>query len=72
MITTDGARYVFIRDPNDPLRLERREIVVARELRDRVIVSQGLQPGEVVISRGSLLVAQAYEDLQMTEAPPST
>ncbi len=37
-------------------------IEVAQETHDKVIVSTGLQAGEEVVSLGSLILAQLYDD----------
>lgn len=65
MITADGADYVFVRrsDGRDGFaRFDRRQIRHAYEYADKVVVSSGLRPGERVAARGSLLLAQIYED----------
>ena len=50
---------------NDVLQFERRQLVVAEERDDHVVVKTGLKPGEHVASNGSLVLAQLYEDQQM-------
>ncbi|HEV3167913.1 MAG TPA: efflux RND transporter periplasmic adaptor subunit [Isosphaeraceae bacterium] len=47
---------------------ERREIRVRQELSDKVIVAEGLKPGEEVVSTGSLILAQMYEDLSTVDS----
>lgn len=42
---------------------ERREIRVAQENSDRLIVSSGLKPRETIVANGSLILAQIYEDM---------
>ena len=47
------------------MQFERRQLVVAEERDDHVVVKTGLKPGEHVASNGSLVLAQLYEDQQM-------
>ena len=42
------------------------KIRVAQENTDSVIVASGLTPGQVVVTNGSLILAQLYEDQRMT------
>jgi cobalt-zinc-cadmium efflux system membrane fusion protein len=74
MVSTNGQEYAFIRKPkgpdakpSDPDRFERRRIVVAQENVDEVVVSRGLKAGEEVVSNGSLIIAQLFEDQHMVE-----
>jgi cobalt-zinc-cadmium efflux system membrane fusion protein len=67
MVVTDADSHVFVRVGRSPDRYVRREIEVAKEYHDRVIVQSGLEPGEVVAARGSLLLSQMYEDRNMSE-----
>lgn len=72
MVSAGGRDYVFVRKPGtsseqdrpgQPVdRFERRVIEVAQETHDKVIVSTGLQAGEEVVSLGSLILAQLYDD----------
>ena len=66
MVTADGANYVFIRKPKSPSEFERRRIDIAQEGDRRVIVLRGLEPGESVVAKGSLILAQMYEDASTT------
>jgi cobalt-zinc-cadmium efflux system membrane fusion protein len=59
--------HVFVRDPNDPSKFRRKNVVLAQESHDQVIIAQGLTPGERVVDRGSLILSQMYEDLSMTD-----
>lgn len=77
MVVINGDDYVFVRNPADGAeekekRFERRKVTVAQENSDFVIVHNGLAAGEEVVTNGSLILAQLYEDLQMvnTGAPP--
>jgi membrane fusion protein, heavy metal efflux system len=64
---------VFVRLTNvSAEKFERRPVEIAQEKDDHVVVEQGLREGEVVVSVGSLLLAQLYEDMKtaQTGAPP--
>jgi len=67
MVLTDDDSYVFVRVGQSPDRYARRQIEPAKEYHDRVIVQSGLEPGEVVAARGSLILSQMYEDRSMSE-----
>ncbi|WP_422925938.1 efflux RND transporter periplasmic adaptor subunit [Singulisphaera sp. PoT] len=76
MISASGSDYVFVRSPREDLppsakghpggklpdKFERRRIVVAQENHDFVVVDKGLSPGEEVVTSGSLIVSQLFED----------
>jgi membrane fusion protein, heavy metal efflux system len=51
----------------DVYRFERREIHVAQENGDRVVVRSGLKAGEEVATNGSLILSQLYEDLRVVD-----
>ncbi|WP_082858998.1 efflux RND transporter periplasmic adaptor subunit [Planctomyces sp. SH-PL62] len=77
MVMLHGEPFVFVRAPNAETdgkakRFERRRIVVAQENADKVIVHEGLKAGEEIVSNGSLILAQRYEDLQIVASgmPP--
>ena len=63
MVTADGGNFVFVRPPGTTDRFERRSIGIVQERRDRVLVGEGLRPGEVVVAAGSLLVNQIFDNL---------
>ena len=70
MVVMNGNEYAFVqkepsRSSKDTLQFERRQLVVAEERDDHVVVKTGLKPGEHVASNGSLVLAQLYEDQQM-------
>ena len=69
MVVMNGNEYAFVQkqpvDSKDTLQFERRQLVVAEERDDHVVVKTGLKPGEHVASNGSLVLAQLYEDQQM-------
>jgi cobalt-zinc-cadmium efflux system membrane fusion protein len=73
MVSVDRTDYVFVRKPGKANNFERRSIQPAREGNDIVIVAapaeghRELNPGEEVVTTGSLILAQMYEDKVMTE-----
>ena len=73
MVSVDQYDYVFVKKPGKPERFERRQIVAEKESNDFVIVAEpslghaGLTPGEQVVTTGSLILEQMYEDRVMTE-----
>ncbi len=73
MVTVDRFDYVFIRRPGKGNEFDRRQIFTAKENHDVVIVAAtspdhlGLKPGQEVVTTGSLILEQLYEDKEMTE-----
>ena len=73
MVSVDRFDYVFVKKESKPDRYERRQIFVAKESNDVVIVETpskhhpGLKPGEQVVTIGSLILEQMFEDRVMTE-----
>jgi cobalt-zinc-cadmium efflux system membrane fusion protein len=73
MVSVDRFDYVFVQRTDGENRFERRPISVARESNDSVLVAEpsnefaGLRPGEVVMTTGSLVLEQMYEDRLMAE-----
>jgi cobalt-zinc-cadmium efflux system membrane fusion protein len=73
MVSVDRSDYVFVKKPGKANQFERRRIFVAKESNDVVIVAEpsvdhlGLTPGEEVVTTGSLLLEQMYEDRVMAE-----
>jgi membrane fusion protein, heavy metal efflux system len=69
MVVMNGNEYAFVqKEPGDSsavLLFERRQLLVAEERDDHVVVKTGLKPGEHVASNGSLVLAQLYEDQQV-------
>ena len=63
MITLNGDNYVFIAKKGKTDQFERRKIRIAQERHDVVIVESGIREGESVVSNGSLILSQLYEDL---------
>ena len=62
VVTVAGKSFVFVQRPDAPERFERRPVELLHEFSDFVIISKGLQPGEKVVTIGSLVLAQVYED----------
>ena len=73
MVSVDRFDYVFVKKPGKAGQFERRQIFVWKEKNDVVIVAapsndhRGLTPGEEVVTTGSLILEQMYEDGVMTE-----
>jgi cobalt-zinc-cadmium efflux system membrane fusion protein len=69
MVVMNGNEYAFVQregdDTNGVEQFERRQLVVAEERDEHVVVKSGLKPGEHVAANGSLVLAQLYEDQQM-------
>jgi membrane fusion protein, heavy metal efflux system len=79
MVASSGGEYVFVRkaredkkpegaDPKKDKvdRFERVKIRIAQENTDNVIVADGLKAGDTIVTNGSLIVSQLYEDQRMT------
>lgn len=68
VIFHDTEAYVFVRDPQYPNKFHRKNVTLAQESHDQVIISQGLSPGEHVAERGSLILSQLFEDASIAES----
>jgi cobalt-zinc-cadmium efflux system membrane fusion protein len=73
MVSLDPDNYVFVRKPGSADAFQRRLIMVAQEDSEKVIVEPadgqaGLQPNEKVVTTGSLILEQAYEDRVVTDS----
>jgi cobalt-zinc-cadmium efflux system membrane fusion protein len=74
MISISGGEYVFVRMPRptgssserEADRFQRVKIGIAQENTDHVVVAHGLVEGQEVVTNGSLILAQLYEDQRMT------
>lgn len=69
MVSIGGSEYVYVRKPGvsgGDDRFERHEIEVAQENTDHVVVTRGVAPGEEVVTNGSLIISQLYEDQKVT------
>jgi multidrug efflux pump subunit AcrA (membrane-fusion protein) len=67
VVVMNGHEYAFVRkSPTDSKdeQFERRELVIAEERSDHVVIASGVKAREEVASRGSLILAQLYEDQQ--------
>jgi cobalt-zinc-cadmium efflux system membrane fusion protein len=68
VVVMNGHEYAFVRksptNSKESELFERREIVIAEERFDHVVLASGAQAGEEVASRGSLILAQLYEEQQ--------
>ena len=62
MSVINREHCVFIQRPGNPDKFERRVIDVDQERFDQVVVKSGIKPGEKVVSNGSLILSQLYED----------
>jgi len=73
MVALNGNDYVFVRDTGaegskDPKTKEYRrvKVQVAQENADNVVIASGLKGGDDVVTNGSLILSQLYEDRAMT------
>ena len=79
MVSVDRLDFVFVEKagPGGTRQFERRNILVSKETSDWVIVAEpskdhvGLQPGEQVVTNGSLILEQMYEDRLTVEGETS-
>ena len=65
VVVINGDYYAFVEAATEGARadqFERRKLEIEQEDHDIVIVKQGLKPGDRVVSNGSLILAQMYED----------
>ncbi len=65
MVVIDGDYYAFVQvgsTGKEADLFERRKLDIEQEDHDMVIVKSGLNPGDRVVSNGSLILAQMYED----------
>jgi len=76
MVAISGGEFVFVRQPraggdgpakgDDADKFRRVKIRVAQENTDHVVVASGLTPGQEIVTNGSLILSQLYEDQRMT------
>jgi cobalt-zinc-cadmium efflux system membrane fusion protein len=68
VVVMNGREYAFVRvstsSSKDEEQFERRELAIAEERFDHVVVASGTNAGEEVASHGSLILSQLYEDQQ--------
>jgi cobalt-zinc-cadmium efflux system membrane fusion protein len=68
MVSVDRLDFVFVKRKDAPGQFERRNVLVNKESSDSVIVEEpskdhiGLRPGEEVVTNGSLILEQMFED----------
>ncbi len=62
MAAINGQNCCFVQGADDPDTFQRRLIDVDQENHDIVVVRSGLSPGEKVVTNGSLILSQLYED----------
>lgn len=62
MAVINREHCVFVQRPDNPDKFERRIIDVDQERYDQVVVKSGLKPGEKIVTNGSLILSQLYED----------
>ncbi|MEI7782074.1 MAG: efflux RND transporter periplasmic adaptor subunit [Planctomycetota bacterium] len=67
VVTDADENFVFVQRPGESDAFERRAVSISHEFSDRVIVSKGLEPGELVATNGSLVMTQLYEDRKAVE-----
>jgi cobalt-zinc-cadmium efflux system membrane fusion protein len=69
MVVMSGHEYAFVRDDKTGSqgveKFERRQLEIAEEREDHVVVARGLRPGEHVAAYGSLNLGQLFEEQQM-------
>ncbi len=61
----NGEYYAFVEKGDsgeDADLFERRKLEIEQETTDRVIVKSGIKAGDRVVSNGSLILSQMYED----------
>jgi membrane fusion protein, heavy metal efflux system len=66
----NGEYYAFVQKAEsgeDADLFERRKLEVDQETTDQVIVKKGLKTGDRVVSNGSLILSQMYEDLDTVD-----
>jgi cobalt-zinc-cadmium efflux system membrane fusion protein len=62
MAVVNGENCCFIQVADDPDKFERRLLELDQENHDYVVVKRGLVAGQKVVTNGSLILSQLYED----------
>jgi len=62
LAVVNGENCCFLQVGNDPDKFERRLIEIDQENHDFVVVSRGLVAGQKIVTNGSLILSQVYED----------
>lgn len=68
VVFDSGETFVFVQRPGTNDVFERRPVEIEREHSDRVIVAEGIVPGETVVTVGGLMMAQIHEDRAAAES----
>lgn len=61
VVTDDQQSFVFVRNPDQPRALERREVALGRQRGGRVEIAHGLAPGETYVTKGAILLLNAVD-----------
>jgi cobalt-zinc-cadmium efflux system membrane fusion protein len=62
MAVINGQNCCFIQSKDNPDAFERRIIDIDQENHDFVVVKRGLEPGQMVVTNGTLILSQLFED----------
>ena len=68
LVINTGHFYVYLKAPGDTPRFRRVEVAVAQEKDDYVVVDSGLKAGDDVVSVGSLILDQMFDNAEVTRA----
>ena len=72
LVVDDYLFYVFVKPDGESDKFERRQVKIAQEKDDHVVIEKGLCEGDEVVSVGGLLMAQLYEDMKTTQTGEAT
>jgi membrane fusion protein, heavy metal efflux system len=62
IVVVNGENCCFIQLPNDSNKFRRAVVEIDQENHDFVVIRRGLSPNEKVVTNGSLILSQLYED----------
>jgi cobalt-zinc-cadmium efflux system membrane fusion protein len=62
VIVSDRDVAVFVEEPQEPGVFERRTVAIEEEYADHVVLRRGVEPGEAVVVKASLILSQYYDD----------
>jgi cobalt-zinc-cadmium efflux system membrane fusion protein len=62
LVAINGENCCFVQVPDKPDQFVRKKVEVDQENHDFVVLRSGLNPGEKVVTNGSLVLSQLYED----------
>ena len=68
LVVDDGQYCIFVRQPGSDTAFQRRKVSLAVEKDDFVVIDNGVKPDELVVTNGSLMLAQIFDDLQTSES----